>query len=49
MTVLDIILIVLLIMWIGGFSFGLLGPFIHILFVVAIIVLIFRLLRIGKS
>lgn len=48
MTSLDIIILVLIIMWLGGMSFGIAGGLIHLILVIAIVVLIFRLLRIGK-
>jgi len=47
MTLLDIIIIVLIIAWLGGFSFHLGGNLIHLLLVIALIVLIVRLLGIG--
>lgn len=45
MSLLDIILLVLVIMWVGGMSFGLAGNFIHIILVIALILLVLRLLR----
>lgn len=44
MGLLDIIIVVLIIAWLGGFSFHLGGNLIHILLVIAAIVLIVRLL-----
>ncbi|MCC6643562.1 lmo0937 family membrane protein [Candidatus Peregrinibacteria bacterium] len=44
MGVLDLIILILVIAWIGGFSFKIAGGLIHILLVIALIVLIFRLL-----
>jgi hypothetical protein len=44
MSILDIILIVLVISWLGGFSLKIGGGLIHILLVIAVIVLIARLL-----
>ena len=44
MGILDIIIIVLVISWLGGFSLHLGGGLIHLLLVVAVIILIFRLL-----
>jgi hypothetical protein len=38
------ILVVVLIMWLLGFSFHLAGGFIHILLVVALVILLFNLL-----
>lgn len=49
MSSLDIIIIALIIMWIGGMSFGIAGGLIHLLLVIAIVVLIFRLIGRGKS
>lgn len=45
MTILDIIILILLIMWLGGFSLHIAGGLIHILLVIAIVVLVIRLLR----
>ena len=44
MSVLDIILIVLVIAWLGGFSLHLGGSLIHLLLVIAVIVLVARFL-----
>lgn len=44
MGLLDIILIILILSWIGGFSFHVGGQLIHILLVVAVIILVARLL-----
>ncbi len=44
MGLLDIIIVVLIIAWLGGFSFHIGGNLIHILIVIAVIVLIVRLL-----
>ena len=44
MGILDIILIILILGWIGGFAFKIGGGLIHILLVVFVIVLIARLL-----
>lgn len=49
MSVLDIILIILLVSWLGGFGFHIGGNLIHLLLVVALIVLIFRLLGMGPA
>ena len=48
MSVLDIILVILLISWLGGFGFHIGGNLIHILLVVALVVLVLRLLGIGS-
>jgi hypothetical protein len=47
MGLVEIIAIVLLIMWAGGFALGIAGSFIHILLVIAVIVFLLRFIR-GK-
>jgi hypothetical protein len=42
MSVLDIIIILLIIGWAGGLSLHVAGSFIHLLLVIALVVLIFR-------
>lgn len=49
MTSLDIIILALVIMWLGGMSFGIAGSLIHLFLLVGIVVLIFRLISRGKS
>lgn len=44
MGLLDIIIIVLIIMWLGGYSLHIGGDLIHLLIVIAIIVIIARFL-----
>jgi len=44
MGLLDIILIVLVIAWLGGFSLHIGGGLIHLLLVIAVIILVVRLL-----
>jgi hypothetical protein len=44
MTTLDIVLAILILAWIGGYGFNIAGSLIHILLVVALVVLTFRLL-----
>jgi hypothetical protein len=44
MGILDIIIVVLVIAWLGGFSLHIGGGLIHLLLVIAVIVLIIRLL-----
>jgi hypothetical protein len=44
MGLLDIIIIILVIAWLGGFAFHIGGGLIHLLLVVAVIVLVVRLL-----
>lgn len=45
MDIFYIIVIILVIGWIGGFSFAFGGNLIHILLVIAVIILLYRLLR----
>lgn len=47
MGILDIIIIVLVISWLGGFAFHVGGGLIHLLLVIAAIVLVLRLLGIS--
>lgn len=42
MSLLDIIIIVLIISWLGGFTLHVAGSFIHLLLVIALVVLVFR-------
>jgi len=44
MGILDIIIIILVISWLGGFSLHIGGGLIHLLLVIAVIVLVLRLL-----
>lgn len=44
MGLLDIIIIILIIGWLGGFSFHVGGGLIHLLLVIAVIILVVRLL-----
>lgn len=44
MSLLDIIIIVLIIMWLGGYSFHFGGNLIHTLLVIVLILVILRLL-----
>jgi hypothetical protein len=44
MGILDIIIIVLVISWLGGFSFHIGGNLIHLLLVIAVVVLVIRFL-----
>ena len=48
MGLIEIIAIILLIMWLGGFALNIGGGFIHILLVVAIFVFLLRFIR-GRS
>lgn len=45
MSALDLIIIILLILWLGGFSLHFAGNLIHILLLLAVISLIIRLLN----
>jgi len=47
MSTLNIIIIVLVIAWLGGFSLRIGGGLIHILLVIAAVILLLRLLGIG--
>lgn len=49
MGMLDIIIIVLLLLWLGGFSLHIAGGLIHILIVIAIVLFVIRLLGIGRN
>jgi hypothetical protein len=44
MGILDIIIIILVVGWLGGFAFHVGGGLIHLLLVIAVIVLVVRLL-----
>jgi hypothetical protein len=46
MSLLDIIIVILIIAWLGGFSLHIGGELIHLLLVIAVIVLVARLLGI---
>lgn len=45
MGLLDVIVLILIIFWIGGFVLHIAGAFIHILLVIAIIVFLLRFIR----
>lgn len=47
MGLLDIIIIILVISWLGGFSLHIGGGLIHLLLVIAVIVLVLRLLGVS--
>lgn len=49
MGILDLIIIILLVTWLGGFSMHVAGGLIHLLIVIAIVLLIVRLLEIGRN
>ena len=44
MSILDIIIILLIISWAGGLSLHVAGSFIHLLLIIAVVVLIFRVI-----
>jgi len=45
MGLLEILIVILIIAWLGGFSLNIAGSLIHLLLVVAIILIIFRFIR----
>ena len=45
MGIIEIIVIVLVFMWLGGFAFHIAGGFIHILLVIAVVVFLLRFIR----
>jgi hypothetical protein len=45
MGIIEIIAVVLLIMWLGGFALHIAGAFIHVLLVLAVIVFLLRFLK----
>lgn len=45
MGLLDFIILILIILWLGGFSLNIGGGLIHLILVIALIVLIIRLIR----
>ena len=47
MSILDIVIILLVIAWLGGFSLHIGGGLIHLLLVIAVIVLVGRLLGVN--
>ncbi len=47
MSILDVIIVLLLLAWIAGFSLKIAGGLIHILLVIALIILVLRLLGVG--
>lgn len=49
MGLLDLIIIILILAWLGGFSLQLGGGLIHLLIVIAIVLLVIRLLGIGRN
>jgi len=49
MRLLDIIIVLLIISWLGGFSLRFGGGFIHLLLVIAVVVLIARLIGLNTK
>jgi len=47
MGILDIVILLLVLSWLGGFAFHIGGGLIHLLLVIAVIVFVARLLGIG--
>jgi len=45
MGILDAVIVILLILWLGGFVLHIAGGLVHILLIIALIALIVRLLR----
>ncbi len=43
MSILDLVIVLLLLSWLGGFSLHIGGGLVHLLLVVALVVLVFRL------
>lgn len=48
MSLLDILIVILLVSWLGGFSLHIAGGFIHLLLVVVLIVVVLRLFGVGR-
>lgn len=49
MSMLDILIIILILAWLGGFSLHIAGGIIHILIVIIIVLFIIRLLGRGRN
>ena len=47
MGIIEIVAIILLVMWLGGFALNVGGNFIHILLIIAIIVFLLRFIKRG--
>ncbi len=45
MGLLEIIAIILVLLWLGGFALHIAGAFIHVLLLVAVVLLVMRMLR----
>lgn len=48
MSILDIVLLIVIVSWLAGFSLNIAGSLIHLLLVLALIILIARLLGISR-
>jgi hypothetical protein len=42
MGILEIIAIILIVMWLGGFTFNIAGKFIHVLLIIAVVLFLLR-------
>jgi hypothetical protein len=42
MGILEILAVILVVLWLGGFAFHIAGNFIHILLIIAVVVLVLR-------
>lgn len=49
MGIIDLLIIILILAWIGGFSFHVAGGLVHILIVIALVLLVIRLLGKGRN
>ena len=49
MGLIDLLIIILILAWLGGFSLHIGGGIIHLLIVIAIVLFIIRLLGIGRN
>lgn len=49
MGMLDIIILILLVLWLGGFFLHIAGGLIHILIIIAIVLFVIRILGLGKN
>lgn len=49
MGILDLIIIILIVAWLGGFSMHVAGGLIHVLIIIAVVLLVIRLLGMGRN
>lgn len=49
MGILESLIVIILVLWLAGFALSIGGGLIHLLLVIAILLIIFRLIRGGKS